>query len=378
MEKREHSRIAIIIGTKAELIKCVPVMLELQKREKDYWFIHTGQHPLKDSSKNFGVKEPDFIIRPEPKASTKYWSKIKLTTFLKCWGILFDIRKLIRKLKPKYVVYHGDTMSTAMAAGASCSVMNPFKKWKNVHLEAGLESGSLFEPMPEEFTRQIISRFTDVLFAVSDLAEKNLQKRINFVGGKIIKVGNTIVDSALIIYEKAQKKKHKIPKEKYFLINVHRYENLRDKKRLQKIIEMVKQTQIKGIWPLHDNTRKHLEVYGLMEEVENIKNIEIISLIRYDEFIFLLANSEYIMADGGSIQEESLIFKKPYLILRKYTERQEGLLTGINFLTKLNVDYSRKIIKEIEQGKIKKTKFTNPYGEKGLSGKIVGYLLNKS
>ncbi|MEJ2267905.1 MAG: UDP-N-acetylglucosamine 2-epimerase, partial [Nanoarchaeota archaeon] len=172
----KHSKIAIVIGTKAELIKCMPVMLELQNRKKDYWFIHTGQHPLGKACEEFGVKKPDFILSEEPKISTKFWSKINLKTFLWCIKTMFTIRKIIQKLKPKYVIYHGDTMNTAMAAAGSSTILNPFKKWKNVHLEAGLRSGSLLEPFPEEISRQISDRFSDILLAVSYFAEDNLKK----------------------------------------------------------------------------------------------------------------------------------------------------------------------------------------------------------
>jgi len=97
-------------------------------------------------------------------------------------------------------------------------------------------------------------------------------------------------------------------------------------------------------------------------------------LIHCAHFIFLLANCEYLITDGGSIQEESLVFKKPCVLLRKRTERQEGLKTGINFLTKLNSNYTKDLIDKIENKKIKVKKFKNPYGEKGVSKKIVGVL----
>jgi len=367
-------KIAIIIGTKAELIKCMPLMKELQDQKKDYWFISTGQHPLTKLSEKIGVKKPDFIIRPEPEISTKYWSIIKLKTFLECVGIVFDIKKVIKKIKPKYVVYHGDTMSTAMAACASSTVLNPFKSWKNVHLEAGLESGSLKEPFPEEITRQIISKFTDILFAVSDQSVKNLKKRINLVGGKIIKTGNTVVDATWIGYNNAKKSRYKIPSKEYFLVNMHRYENLKDVQRLKAIIGILKQTKIQGFWPIHDNTKRYIEKYGLMGELKRIKNIKIMPLVSHEKWTILLSGCKYVIADGGSIQEESLILKKPYLILRKYTERKEGLTTGINFLTNLNVKYSKELIEKIESNKLKIPDFKNPYGEIGLTKKIVELL----
>lgn len=363
--------IAIVIGTKAELIKCMPIMLELQKRKQKYWFIHTGQHALQKACEEFHIKRPDFILSKEPKKTTKFWSKVNRISVIWFLSMIFRIRKLIRKLKPKYVVYHGDTMSTAAAAVASSKILNPRKKWKNVHLEAGLRSGSLFEPFPEEISRKIADFFSDVLLAVSERSKNNLkgyEKR-----KKIIKVGNTVIDSSLITYEKARNM-FKKPNYEYALINIHRHENINSEKRMKDIIEILKNIKIGALWPLHDNTAFYLKKYGLMSEVRKMKNIRIMPLVNYFNFIFLLANCKYLITDGGSIQEESLVFKKPCVILRKRTERQEGLTTGINFLTKLDVNYSKKIIEDIESGKIKIPKFKNPYGKPSVSKKIVDLL----
>jgi len=369
---KNHSKIAIVIGTKAELIKTFPVMLELQRRKKDYWFIHTGQHPLGDASEEFGIKRPDFILSPEPKISTKFWSKINRLSIFWSFSMIFKIKKQLRKLHPKYVIYHGDTMSTAAASIGSSKFLNKGKTWKNVHLEAGLRSGSMWEPFPEEISRRISDRFSDILFAVSDLTEKQLKNEKK--KGEIIKVGNTIIDSALFVHENAKKKLKKKNYE-YALINLHRHENLRNKKRMEKIIEMLSQIKSKAIWPLHDNTRHYLEKYNLMKEVKKIKNIEITPLVDYFTFIFLLSNCKYLIVDGGSIQEESLVFKKPCILIRKKTERQEGLSSGINFLTYMKVNTAKKIIEKIEEGNFKIKKFKNPYGEKGVSKKIVERLL---
>ena len=118
-KNQTHSKIAIVIGTKAELIKCMPVMLELQKQNKDYWFIHTGQHPLGKSCEEFGIKKPDFILSEEPEISTKFWSKINKNSITWSFSMISKIKKVLKKIKPKYVIYHGDTMSTAVASIAS-------------------------------------------------------------------------------------------------------------------------------------------------------------------------------------------------------------------------------------------------------------------
>ncbi len=372
MDKPEYSKIVIVIGTKAELIKCMSIMLELQKQKKDYWFIHTGQHPLGEACKEFGIKKPNFILSKEPQISTKFWSKINRMSLFWFFQMIPKVRRLVRKLNPRYVIYHGDTMSTAAASIASSKLLNSKKTWKNIHLEAGLRSGSLFEPFPEEISRKISDQFSDVLLAVSDLTEKNLHKYKN--KKRIMKIGNTIVDSALISYNKAKKTKQKKREGKYALINIHRHENLNNKERLKKIVEIIKNVDIKAIWPLHDNTAYFLKKYGLMEKIKKMENMEVIPLVDYSYFIFLLANCKYLITDGGSIQEESLVFKKPCILLRKKTERQEGLETKINFLTGLNINYAKKIIKGIENGGIKIKKFKNPYGEAGVSKGVANKL----
>jgi UDP-N-acetylglucosamine 2-epimerase (non-hydrolysing) len=369
--KKEHSGIAIVIGTKAELIKCVPVMVELQKQKKDYWFIHTGQHPLSTACEEFNVKQPDFVLSVEPKISTKFWSKINKISLIWFLSMITKIRRKIREIKPRHVIYHGDTMSTAAASIASSKFLNLNKKWKNAHLEAGLRSGRMFEPFPEEISRRISDRFSDILLAVSDLSERNLRNENK--QGKIVKSGNTIVDSAIITLREA-KKKYKKKNGEYALINLHRHENLTSKERMEKMIKILSNIKINTIWPMHDNTEYYLKKYNLLQRVKSLKNIEIRPLVNYFEFIFLLANCKYIVTDGGSIQEESLVFKKPCILLRKKTERQEGLSTGINFLTGLNVNYAKKVIENIEGNKIKVKKFENPYGELGLSKKIVELL----
>ena len=369
----KHSKIAIIIGTKAELIKCMPVMLELQKKKQDYWFIHTGQHPLKRACEDFGVKYPDFILSEEPDVSTKFWSKMNNNSILWNFSMVFKIRRLVRKLKPKYVLYHGDTMSTADAAIGSSKIFNLAQKtWKNVHLEAGLRSGSLLEPMPEEISRQICDKFSDILLAVSDRTEKNLLKK--YKREKVFKTGNTVVDSAEIVYDIAKRRSKKMNYD-YALVNIHRHENLKSEKRMRQIVEILKSVESKAIWPLHDNTRYHLEKYGLMKEIEKMKNIKITGLTDYFNFIFMIANCKYLITDGGSIQEESLVFKKPCVILRNVTERQEGLPSGINFLTKMNVLSAKKVIRKIENNELDIRDFKNPYGKPGVSKKIVEMLL---
>jgi UDP-N-acetylglucosamine 2-epimerase (non-hydrolysing) len=153
--------IAIVIGTKAELIKCVPVIKELDKRRIEYSIIHTGQHSLSDLAKDFEIKNPDILLYNPPKTSSRFMTKTHKAIF---WGatLIKKIRVVLNKLQPKYVLFHGDTLTTASAAIASSNFLGR-KSWENAHLEAGLRSFNLFEPFPEEISRRIADRFSDIL-----------------------------------------------------------------------------------------------------------------------------------------------------------------------------------------------------------------------
>lgn len=364
--------IVIVIGTKAELIKTASLMLELEKQKKEYIFVNTGQHNLTKECKDFGIRGPDFILSEEPKKGTKFMSNINKSSILWSFSMILKIRKLLRRTKNvTFVLVHSDTMSTVIAAIAASSLLNPGKKWKTVHLESGLRSESLREPFPEEIARKIGDKFSDILIAVSKRAENNLKKE--GVHGRILFLGNIAIDSALATFEKSKKECKKI-KGQYALVNIHRHENLRSKKRMTKIVSIVSKIPIKTYWPLHDGTVYYLKKYGLLSVLKKNKNIILSGLVSYSEFTNMLVHSKILLVDGGSIQEESLIFKKPCLLLRMKTERQEGLETGINFLTELNVEKTKRIINHLLDKNFKIQDIENPYGGKGASKRVADIL----
>jgi len=369
----EPYKIAIVIGTRAELIKMFPIMLELQKRKIPYYFIHTGQHSLGDFCKIFGVKRPDVILTKEPKKSSKFNSREGKAII---WNIklIGKIRKELRNIPSlEYVFYHGDTMTTATAAIASSKLLNPFKKYKNVHLEAGLRSWNNFEPFPEEISRRIVGRFSDILFAPSKGSGKNLSR---LKKKRVVVLGNTIVDAAYQSLAIAKKNKIRpLSGGKFALVTIHRHENLKSKSRMKKIIEILSSVEMPTYFAAHDNTLKKMEDFRLLNKLKDIKNLHLIKPMDYVSFIYQISKCSLIICDGGSMQEESLIFGKPCVLLRKSTERPEGLKTNFQILTKLNVDKAKEKIKEYSSPKFKIKSYKNPYGERGLSKKIVGVLL---
>ena len=374
MVSKGNVEIAIVIGTRAELIKTFPVIRELKERNKDYYFIHTGQHNLGDLCKIFSVKNPDVVLTMEPERSSRFNSN-KWKAMLWMTKIIRRIRKELKNLPNlKYVLYHGDTITTASAAISSSKIFNPFKKYKNVHLEAGLRSFDNFEPFPEEISRRIVGKFSDVLFTPSEDSKENL-KRLK--RKKILAYGNTIIDSAYYALEVARKKKIKpLTKGKFALVTVHRHENLVSKERMEKIIEIINKIEIPTFFAVHDNTLHKIKNFGLLEKLNYSKNIRIIKPMDYISFIYQMSKCSLIVCDGGSMQEESLIFGKPCIILRYSTERPEGLKTNFQFLSKLDVKKTEEKIKEYLNKNFEIKDYKNPYGERGLTKKIVDFLLS--
>lgn len=367
-----EQKIAIILGTRAELIKTFPVMLELKKQKIPYYFIHTGQHNLKDLCKKFKVKEPDISLYQEHLGSSRFNSK-EMKAIMWNLGLFFKIKKQLKSLKNlKHVLYHGDTMTTFTASLASSRLFNPWKRYKNVHLEAGLRSFNIFEPFPEEISRRVAGMFSKVLFAPSVLSKHHLRKKKN---KEIYLVGNTIVDAAIHSLEIAKKSKTKVlSKKRFALITVHRHENLKSKKRLIKIVEILNSIPIDSYFAMHTNTEKKLKEFGLSEKLMKNKKLKILPPMDYPEFIFQLEKCSLIVCDGGSMQEESLIFGKPCVVLRTATERQEGLLTNFQYLSKFDVKKTKEKIREYLSPGFRLGEFKNPYGEVGVSKKIVEVL----
>lgn len=372
--KNNRAKIAFIIGTRAELIKSFPIMLELQKQKKDYYFIHTGQHSLGNLCDVFSVKRPDFVLSTEPEKGSKFWSKINFSSLTWMPYIALKVKRLLKRLPDVgFVVYHGDTMTTTAAAVGSSKLLNWNKKYKNVHLEGGLRSENLIEPFPEEVSRKIADYFSDIILAVSERSCKNVSQYKN---KEICLTGNSVIDSIHYSYGLAKKRKVKKLFEKDFaIISIHRHENINNRKRMENIVEVLSSLQIKTFWALHENTKKQLEKFDLMKKISKNKNIEIIPPQDYVSFTMQMKNAKLILCDGGSMQEESLVFHVPCVLFRKNTERQEGLESNFQSLVGVEVDLAKKEINKYLSAEFKVKKFENPYGEVGVSKKIIAELL---
>jgi UDP-N-acetylglucosamine 2-epimerase (non-hydrolysing) len=257
---------------------------------------------------------------------------------------IWSINCLIKTIKNKkdifgsnkegIVLVHGDTFSALLGAR-----MAKIAGLKVGTVEAGLRSFDLFNPFPEEIIRRLLSPLTDYHFCPGDFAFENSQK---YKGVKINTKINTLYDSLQLVLKNKEKISVDIPKEKYCLVSIHRFENLFNKERFDFIIKRIKEISkdMKVLFILHKPTKEKLIETGYFDRLNNNKNIELRPRYDYFKFIRLLIDSEFLITDGGSNQEETSYLGKPCLVMRKTTERKEGIGTSV-----VVSEYSPKIIK---------------------------------
>ncbi|AEF95929.1 non-hydrolyzing UDP-N-acetylglucosamine 2-epimerase [Methanotorris igneus] len=363
-------KLSIILGTRPEIIKLSPIIRELEGRNLDWSLIHTNQHYSENMDRIFFQE----LNLPNPKYNLGVGSG---THGEQTGRMLIKIEKVLLKERPDVVIVQGDT-NTVLAGALAASKL----KIKVAHVEAGLRSYD--KNMPEEINRVLTDHISDYLFAPTEKAKNNLLKE-GIEENRIFVVGNTIVDATLQNLKIAEKNEHikeffkNISNEEgYFLLTLHRAENVDNKERLKNIIDAItKITEIYDkniVFPIHPRTEKRLKEFNLFDKLKSNKKIKIIEPIGYLEFLILEKNAELILTDSGGVQEESCILKVPCITLRDNTERPETLEVGSNILVG---DDKNKIINAVELMLNKKRDWKNPFGD-GKSGKrIVEILMSK-
>ena len=315
--------IHVFIGTKAQFIKMAPILQEILKRGKSFNLIDSGQHAglTGELLRQFGIGEPDVVLRLER-------SNIKTVPQALAWSIrhffyiLFTPRRNLRRIfrnEKGVCLIHGDTLTTLISLlyAKRCGI-------SVAHVEAGLRSFRLLDPFPEEIIRRIATSWSDLLFAPSDWAFENLKKM--GYGTKAINIGANTGEDA-IRYALGQPGEGSRPERPYVLAAIHRFETIYSHSRLSMVVEFLERIarERKVIFVLHDPTRQQLHRFGLLPRISEHKGITLSPLLPYLEFVRLLAHADFVMTDGGSIQEECHYLNKPCMVLRSRTERIEGL-----------------------------------------------------
>lgn len=313
--------INVLIGTRAQLIKMAPLILEMERRQWPLRLIFTGQH--KETMANLLA---DFAIATEPVLlhEGKEINGIAqvIPWFSKClWKLLWHRSRLWARSHEGrgLVLVHGDTFSTLLGALAGRLV-----GLRVAHVESGLRSFNLFHPFPEELTRLVVFRLSNLAFCPDAWSKNNLKGyrvQAHETGG------NTLIDALRLAWSAEKKLPHELPEGRFGVVSLHRFENVFKKDRLERVLQLVEQAAIKFplVFVLHPATRKNLEKFGLMEGLQSNRRISLWPRMGYFEFVTLLRASRFVITDGGSNQEELSYMGKPTLLMRKATERQEGI-----------------------------------------------------
>ena len=354
-------KLAIILGTRPEIIKMSPVIREVKNRKCPFYTLHTGQHYSYNMDKIF-FEELEL-------PGVKYNLDIGSGTHAEQTGkMVIGIEKILQSEKPDAVLVEGDT-NTVLAGALAAYKMHV----KVGHVEAGLRSYDRL--MPEEINRRLTDHCSDFLFAPTEKA-KQILLREGIDEKKIFVTGNTIVDAVYQNIEIANKKinildKLNLNKNDYFLVTAHREENVDVKERLSGILKgleiIYKKFNFLIIYPIHPRTKKRIEDLNL-KVPEGIKLIEPLGFL---EFLQLEANAKLVLTDSGGVQEETCILKVPCITLRDNTERPETLEAGSNILAGTNPE---KIAECTELMINKERNWKNPFGEGKASKKILDIL----
>ena len=356
-------KIAIVYGTRPELIKLIPLILLMKGDPRiDVVIINTGQHKemVDDLEALFGV---------QPHHKLEIMSHNQSLTEIN-QRITQKIEPVLKSVMPSLVLVQGDT-STVTTVGMYCF----YNRIAVGHVEAGLRSHNLDEPFPEEFNRRVISIFARYNFAPTQLAADNLRSE-GISPSRVFITGNTIVDMVGIVKEKIPAVSNGSTN---ILITAHRREN--HGIGIKNICDSVKAVieafpDVRFTWPVHPNPNVQQVV---MAELSGIPNVKLTPPMNYMDLSSALASTHLIWTDSGGIQEESPSYKKPVLILRNVTERPEIINSGFGKLVGTDPDAIISSTKEIlTNEKLYKRMISgaNPFGDGHASEKIRDIILN--
>jgi len=371
-------KVLSIFGTRPEAIKMAPVVHELQKRDEiASYTCATGQHRemLDQVMALFGLT-PDYDLNLMQPGQT-------LTQIAA--RVMVELDSLLSDLRPDWILVQGDT-TTVMAASLAARHL----KIKVGHVEAGLRTGDMLNPFPEEMNRVISDVISDLHFAPTTRARKNLLKA-GIHDSSIVITGNTVIDALLEVANRTwtPAQEHSLyrwyhrngqsPRPKLILVTAHRRESFggpfRDICAALKEIALKGKDELEIIYPVHLNPNVQEPVHELLADVPNIM---LIPPLDYLSLVHLMKRSTLILTDSGGIQEEAPSLGVPVLVLRNVTERQEGVDAGTVRVVGTN---PQKIVNETfhlltHPGDYQAmAQAVNPYGDGQAARKIVDKLL---
>lgn len=298
--------------------------------------------------------------------------------------ILTEIKPVLQEYKPDVVLVHGDTATTFAASLASY-----YEQISVGHVEAGLRTGNIYSPWPEEGNRKLTGALTKYHFAPTETSKKNLVRE-NYPENDIHITGNTVIDALLMIKKKIDNSSALNDKlsaafpmldknKKLILVTGHRRESFGGG--FERICESLALTanrypDAQILYPMHLNPNVREPVNRILKDINNIYLIE---PQQYLPFIYLMNQAYIILTDSGGIQEEAPSLGKPVLVMRDTTERPEAISAGTVKLVGTNVEVITAAINDLmdNEDAYNKMSFShNPYGDGEACGKILDILAN--
>lgn len=377
-------KILLVFGTRPEAIKMAPVVKALEQHGDTFntKVCITAQHrEMLDQVLEIFEIAPDYDLNIMKENQDLY----DVTS-----RVLLKMREVLLDFKPDLVLVHGDTTTSSTAALAAY-----YQQIQVGHVEAGLRTGNIYSPWPEEMNRKMTGSIASLHFAPTDISKQNLLKE-NVPEPNIIVTGNTVIDalfmaSARVKQDKKLEKKvlvglqnsltdlTNIIKSRYILVTGHRRENFGDG--FIRICEALKDialanSEMNIVYPVHLNPNVQKPVYQLLK---GVKNVHLIEPLSYLPFIYLLEKCSFVLTDSGGLQEEAPSFGKPVLVMRDTTERPEAVNAGTVKLVGTDKELIIKEAQKLITDKVyydSMSKAQNPYGDGKAADRIVKALQN--
>ena len=379
----KKQKVLLVFGTRPEAIKMAPLVKEFQKYSTDFEtkVCVTAQHrEMLDQVLELFEIEPDYDLDIMKPGQDLY----DITA-----NVLLGMKDVLHDFSPDIVLVHGDTTTTATVALAAF-----YQQLKVGHVEAGLRTGDIYSPWPEEANRQIAGVLTNYHFAPTVTSKENLLCE-NKDPSTITVTGNTVIDALYLALNKIKSNKSlenniinnieklvnnsqfSILNSQLILVTGHRRENhgqgfIDICNALKQIAEINPTFDI--VYPVHLNPNVQKPVKEILSGIDNVHLIE---PLQYEQFIYLMDRSYFIITDSGGVQEEAPSLGKPVLVMRDTTERPEALEAGT---VKLVGTDAQKIVQEAQkliddqEAYDKMSQAHNPYGDGKASERIVNFL----
>ncbi len=368
----DKKNILVVFGTRPEVIKLAPVIIELRKHDS-YNVIVCNTEQQKELSNQtleyFGLKADINLDCMRPNQSLAEVQS----------RILLGLEKVFAENKIDATIVQGDTMTVLTG-----SLVSFYNKVPVFHVEAGLRSYDIYEPFPEEVMRQMTSRVAQLHFAPT---EKNKQALLaeGIDENKITVTGNTVIDALFCLSDEVIEKSANFFKEqninvndKLVLVTAHRRENHGE--RIDRIIKAIYDLSTKYpdhefVIPVHPNPNVKNKIHSALE---NVQNVHLLTPLDYPYLVYLMKNAKLILTDSGGIQEEAPTFGCPTLVMRYETERQEGIDAGVSTLVGAEYDKIMQLSEEVlsKDKSLSRLTAQNPYGI-GNSAQIIEDLIRK-